>query len=254
MKTHYRLLGMLQIAVAAVLCVSTAYASSLSAFYYEVSTSDPDFGTQCCGLFTNMVQSTLGPNGLPVLNPTYGGPTIHDVNGSNELTWWSPSFNSHVTSTGTGTISLPFSNSAMYPPRGQNPSGGDSNGYLAAVFSGSLTIPSTESVTFTLGSDDDSFLYLNNTLVTSSGGVHADSPAPVVSQTLGAGTYSLLLFYDDRYPTQAALDFSVNTSNVLVGPPEGPSSGIPEPASVLLIAAGLLPVALVSRLRTAAKR
>ena len=213
-----------------VLVGSSASAASLSASYFEVSTSDPDFGSQCCGTYYNMVQSTLGPDGLPVWNPSYGGPAISDVNGSGEITWWSPALNSHVTSTGTGTISLPFASASMYPPNGTGSN--DANGFLAAVFTGSLVVPTTESVTFNLGSDDDSFLYLNGALQTGIGGVHQDSPAPTSTSILGPGTYNLTLFYDDRYPTQAALNFSIETEGVTVNP-------TPEPGSLLLVGTAL---------------
>ncbi len=226
----------------ALLGIASAYASSLSGSYYTVSTTDPDFGTQCCGVYTNMVTNNLGPDGLPVLNTSYGGPHINDVNVNGEISWWSPAFDSHVTSSGTGIVMLPFSSAAMYPPQGQNPSGNDANGYLAAVYTGALSIPTTESVVFNLGSDDDSFLYLNGSLVTSVGGVHADTPAPVTSQTLAPGVYPLVLFYVDRYPSNAALDFSITTSNVGV-------TGTPEPATFGLFAAGILGLLGVVRAR-----
>lgn len=209
---------------------SSASAASLSASYFTVSPSDPDFGTQCCGTYYNMVQSTLGPDGLPVWNASYGGPALSDVNGSGEITWWSPTFDSNVTVTGTGSISLPFASTSMYPPNGTGSN--DANGYLAAVFTGSLVVPTTESVTFTLGSDDDSFLYLNNVLQTGIGGVHGDTPAPTSTSILSPGTYNLTLFYDDRYPTQAALNFSIDTEGVVVNP-------TPEPGSLLLVGTAL---------------
>jgi hypothetical protein len=209
---------------------SSASAASLSASYYTVSPSDPDFGTQCCGTYYNMVQSTLGPDGLPVWNSSYGGPALSDVNGAGEITWWSPALDSNVTFTGTGSISLPFSSTSMYPPNATGSN--DANGFLAAEFTGILVVPTTESVTFTLGSDDDSFLYLNNVLQTGIGGVHADEPAPTTTSILAPGSYSLTLFYDDRYRTQAALDFSVEGRGVEVNP-------TPEPGSLLLVGTAL---------------
>jgi hypothetical protein len=71
------------------------------------------------------VTSKLGPDGLAVYNIHTSDPfTIHNLNGAGEITWWSTS-NPYVTATGTGTITMPFSNNAMFPPKGQNPTGND---------------------------------------------------------------------------------------------------------------------------------
>ena len=81
--------------------------NTLSATYYSVAPGDADFQSYCCGTFNNQVTGTLGPDGLPVFNPAYGGPTIHDVNSSGEITWWSPALNHHVTLSGTGQSPCP---------------------------------------------------------------------------------------------------------------------------------------------------
>jgi len=206
--------------------------------------ANPDFhnNNNCCAVYTNEVLNSLGPNGLPVYNSSYGGPTISDVNSNTgELTWWSPALNSAVTQTGAGTVTLPYSNGAMFPPNGGGPNDStDPNGgpFLGAIFTGLLNVPTTEQVTFNLGSDDDTFLYVgttptNGTIVDDLGGVHGDTSAPVNTQTLNPGTYYLTLFYVDRQPTGAALDFGVATSGVSITAPT------PLPAAMPLFAGGL---------------
>jgi hypothetical protein len=88
--------------------------ATLSATYYEVSNdvaSGPDFGRS--GTPNVAPGSSLGPDGLPVATSPFG---VSDIDPStDEITWWSPSLNSQVTQTGTGTITLPYA-SNMYAP------------------------------------------------------------------------------------------------------------------------------------------
>src|ERR1700737_2895807 len=53
--------------------VPRASADSVTITYYTISGSDPDANHLSFGSFSNEVQNSLGPNGLPVLNTsTYG--------------------------------------------------------------------------------------------------------------------------------------------------------------------------------------
>jgi len=213
-----------------------AGASALSVDYFTVSTADPDFGTQCCSFPTSMVTGALGPNGLPVLDPTYNtssGFTISDLTTANQITWWSPALNGNVTASGTGTVTLPFSSTTMFPPNA-NPAGNDATSFLTAKFTGTFNLATPSSVAFTLGSDDDSFLYVDGQLVVQNGGVHADSPAPVTTSLLGAGDHALTVFYADRYPSAAALDFSLDSTGVVIDP-----AAVPEPSTWAAVLGGL---------------
>jgi hypothetical protein len=218
-------------------------ANTLSATYFVVSESDPDFQHNgCCSeYYTNEVTSTLGPDGLPVYNAGFGGTTLNDVNGAGELTWWSPGFNSNVTQTGAGVVVVPYNDSNMYPPNGTGSN--DANGFETAIFRGVLHVATTGDVTFNMGSDDDSFLALNNTVIDQAGGIHPVwNPGPVTLD-LTAGNYDLTLFYADRYQTDAVLDFGVTGATV---------SAVPEPGTWALMLVGF--GALGSGLRAARRR
>jgi fibro-slime domain-containing protein len=207
--------------------------------YFTLAKGDPDTEQNINGVITNEVRPTLGINGLPVLNIAaygcisncYGSQTIHDINPvTGELTYWSPSLNLNVTSSGTGTVTLPYNGDNLFPPDGNGPN--DANGYLTALLTTTINVPTTESLQFTLGADDDAFVYLNNMLVCQLGGIHTDVPGPCTTATEAAGNYSLSIFYADVHTTQAALSFSIDTANV---------TGVtPEPPSILLFASALL--------------
>jgi fibro-slime domain-containing protein len=119
----------------------------------------------------------------------------------------------------------------MYPPNG-SPTGNDANGFLSAVFKGQFTLGTASNVQFSLGADDDAFFYVDGKLVNSIGGVHADTPAPVTTSVLSPGVHTITLFYDDRQPSNAALNFDVTSTGIVVTP------SVPEPATYWLLLAG----------------
>ncbi len=228
---------LLSAALAAVTC-GLAHASTLSVTYYEVSDTDPSYGTLCCGTYDNEVLSTLGPNGLPQLNPGYSGtmPSLQDVY-DGQLTWWSPSLNSHVTETGSGTVTLPIDHTSnFYPPNGTGTN--DYSGGLTAVYTGTIDVPTTEQISFSVGADDSAFAYLDGQIVCDLGGVHGFTDGTCVSPfDITAGSHSLELFYDDMDPSQAGLYFSITTAGVTSS---GGGGGVPEPDTLALLGAGVV--------------
>jgi len=162
-------------AMALVPFAASAGTITMSVTYYTIAETDRDMGHLAYGTFSNEVQSTLGPDGLPVLNTAAHGcisdcftnvPFPTDLTASGEITWWSPSLNnggsggvSDVVQTGTGSITLPYLNTTFFPPTGTGPN--DTSGFQAAVFSTTLNVPSAEAIAFNLGSDDDAFVYLD---------------------------------------------------------------------------------------------
>lgn len=148
-----------------------------------------------------------------------------------------------MTKTGAATITLPYSNGAMFPPNagGSN----DTSGFfLSAVYKGALDVGSTETANFTVGADDVAFVYLDNSIVCDLGGVHGDTPGTCTTPTLTAGDYSLEIFYADVHSTGAAFNFDITTSNVTSS---GGGTAVPEPATLVLFGAGLLGLAFRQR-------
>ena len=197
--------------------------------YYTIAETDKDANRLTSGLSSNYVLTALGTNGLPVFNPsaTVNGVPVSqppdDLLGDNEITWWSPALNnggtggiSDVVQTSTGVVTLPFANNRFYPPNGTGPN--DSNGFQAAVLSANLNLPGTQTISFTISSDDMAFLYLDGQIACDDGGVHAATSVPCTSPTLLAGSHTLQLFFVDLNKTDAVLDFTVTTSGVCTAP------------------------------------
>ena len=224
---------------------------TMSATYYTIAAGDQDMGHLAGGVFANEVRSTLGSDGLPVLNTAAFGcasgcftntPLPADLTAGGEITWWSPGLNrggsggaSDVVQTGTGTVTLPFNNASFFPPNGTGPN--DASGFQAAVFSGTIYVPTTESISFNLGSDDVVFVYLDGTVACQIGGVHTISSTTCTSGALTQGFHTLQLFYSDIAPTLAGLTFSITTPGI-VNPAPTPTPTLSEWGLMLL--AGLL--------------
>lgn len=204
--------------------------SSLSINYFQVlnGTGGPDFGG--AGIPNVALGSTLGPDGLPVVNTSTPG--ITEFNASHEITWWSPSMNSAVLATGSGTVTLPYS-SNMFAPN----STGTNNiaAFETAVLSGTFTEPAAGTVNFTVGSDDDAFVYLNGVLIGQNPGIHALTDVTFSGNAI-AGVNTLEIFYADREQVAAHLDVSADV--VL--------SAVPEPSTWAMLLLGFLGVGFVA--------
>jgi len=240
---------------------SRAYADNyqmtgtLSANYYMLSETDPDTGPSQCtpGIWqcyaygigpSSIVMPNLGPDGLPVYNPNngalaYGYGHVVDQNSAGEILWWSPTYATYL---GSGTVSLPFASSSMFVPGQTN----DLNGFLTAEFTGTFTVDPGQVLTFNLSSDDDSYLYVDGVLVDADGGVHAMPGTPYTATYSVVGTHTLTLFYADRDPTGAELDFSIS-SNI----PDAPvvPNATPEPGTVAMLGLGMAALGVMATLR-----
>ncbi len=229
--------------------------ADIAALFYTVQPDGRDFGPYiCCFVASDEVQTSLGPDGLPLYNPnSTTGPVLQDHAVNGELLWFTPSAGSATTpkvsfDSSTVISGNSYSNGSMYPPGGAG--GNDANGFQTAVFSGNFTFSSPQTFNFTIGADDDALLFVDNKVVLQLGGVHGNSSVTAMP-TLSAGLHTFNLFYADRQQTGASLSFSI-PSDVVVTPPP-PVGGVPEPATWAMLLAGFGGVGFAARARRFSK-
>lgn len=226
---------------------------TLSVNYFTIAENDQDMQNVINGPVTNEAQNTLGPHGLPILNtPQYGCvsacpidttiyPFPRDVTSGGEITWWSPALNnggaggtSDVVLTSTAQVTLPFTSLNFYPPNGTGAN--DLNGFQAAVFSGTLNVPTSEAVTFNVGDDDLAFVYVDGVIVCNFGGARGYVVTSCPAGTLSAGSHTLQIFYTDLFPTHGSFSFAIATAGVTGTPGiTAPTpAATPAPPTILL--------------------
>jgi len=191
---------------------STAYASAVSVTYTTITSANPDTGGAITGVVTGLVESTLGPDGLPVESAPG---TFQDVNGAGELLWWSPDGVNVIAGTTfayPNPVTLPFNIPSNFFPNGPSGADGGDIGYTSAILKGTFDTPAGGSVTFTLGSDDDTWVFLDGKLVVDNGGIHGFASAPTTVSGLAPGVNTVEVFYADRHSVQAGLYFDADVA------------------------------------------
>jgi fibro-slime domain-containing protein len=192
---------------------------TLTGSYFKIPNTHPDTGSGAqAGPTQGLVQSTLGPDGLPVVSSfgaTYS-PPITDVNASGEILWWSTTSPYGVLFEKQQNDTLPFAFPTFFPD-GQS---SDDPFYRSAHWQGTFSLPSEGPITIELGTDDDGFVFIDGTLAVDNGGVQPPSAITTTLPPLEGGSHTIDVFFSDRFHSGSAIDMSL-TFGAQFGPLRG---------------------------------
>jgi hypothetical protein len=136
------------------------------------------------------------------------------VSGTGQILWWTPSTVTGVTSEGTSTVGVPYTNNNMYAPQGNGSN--DATNFQTAVLLGTIHGTGAD-VKLSVTSDDDALVYVNGLYVGGNAGVRA-AETNILDLGSFSGDKSLEIFYADRAQVGAVLDFSLTEATVSAVP------------------------------------
>ena len=204
---------------------------TLQATVRNIYLGQPDFREACCSGSPDpgIVETTLGSDGEPVYagNPITG--TLTTTGASNFMKWYHDAPGENLST----TISLVFvpapgqpginqyDNESFFPIDGQlfGNQGAPDNENFTVQTHADVLYTGGESYGFT--SDDDLWVFINQTLAVDLGGIHAALSANIALDSLASQlgitpgqTYPMDVFYANREPPGAVLVMSIPQSDL----------------------------------------
>jgi fibro-slime domain-containing protein len=181
--------------------------------YFFIPNRHPDTGhppTKYC-IVPGLVQSELGPHGLPVASAmarSGGSHPIVDVNDVGEILWWSKDSRHRVIVEREGKndpLPLPSAYRERFFPEGHH---GNYYGFRAVHWRHEFTLGRSQRIRIKLTSDDDAFLFIDGKLEVDNGGSHGLSgPKKKFYGPFNPGTHKLDLFFADRFQSESGIEF-----------------------------------------------
>jgi fibro-slime domain-containing protein len=205
--------------------------AGLTGYYYNLSNSHPDMERWITGLDLGYVAPTL----------TGSAPTLTAYGASRILQWdwWDPGYLVGTRVDSDADLQGNFA-SSWFPEIVNTGLPGDPY-HFAVHWTGSFYVAEDKSYTYSMGSDDDSWLFIDDGLVLDLGGVHGltyDS----YTVSLTAGYHEIDIFFAERHTVQSG--FQLNFFSDLE-----PTPTIPEPTTLMLLGVGLAGLGIARRRR-----
>lgn len=216
--------------VVAAWCVAAVPAhAGLMGTYYNLPSTHPDMETTITGWLPGMVENTLSGS-TPTLT-AYGATKV------SQFDWWNSAYAVGSRVDSDADLQSNFAGS-WFPSIVNDGLPGDPQ-HFAVHWSGSFYVGATKDYTYTMGSDDDSWLFIDGQLALDLGGIH---PITYDNQTinLAAGDHTIDIFFAERHTVQSG--FQLNFFTDL-----RPTEAVPEPGTLVLLGLGF--TGLAARLR-----